>query len=173
MGTQIFAEEGAGGGELFTRLFEKDGVGTEMAVDGSSTAVDFDISPPTGKAVILDSLHFVLQGVNFTPNKFGGLSELTNGIALQLLEGTTIIVDFANAFRIKKNADFSLFSEGNIQSFGGGADDMLKATFDFQLSGRLLRIKSTEIARIKIQDDLTPVGLSRFECMARGYLIPL
>ena len=172
MGTQVFAMEGAQPGELFTRLFEESGSATNMNVDGSSTPVDFDITPPPGKAIVLDSLHFVLQGINFSPNKFGGLTALTTGVALQILEGTDVIVDFANAFRLKNNADFSLFSEGAIQSFGGGADDMLKATIDFQLSGRLLLVNGIQTGRIKIQDDLTGVGLTRFECLARGYLIP-
>ncbi len=144
-----------------------------MNVDGSVTPVDFDINPPPDRAVVLDSLHFVLQGTNMTPSKFGGLTALTNGIALQILEGEDIVVDFAQAFRITMNADFSLFSEGAIQSFGAGADDMLSTTFDFQLSGRLLLMNGVETVRIKIQDDLSGGALSRFECMARGYLIPL
>ena len=173
MGVEVFASEAAEPGELFTRLFEESGGATNMNVDGSSTPIDFDIIPPPGRGIVLDSLHFVLQGTNFKPSLFGGLTALTNGVALQVVEGITIIVDFANSFRIKTNADFSLFSEGIIQTFGAGADDMLKATFDFQLSGRLVLVKGTQKARIKIQDDLTGAALDRFECMARGYLIPL
>jgi len=72
-----------------------------MNVDGSSTPVNFSFSPSSGKVYVKEVSFFIADSGTTSPNKFGKVAALTNGVQLQI-QSKGIIYNVAN---IKDNSD--------------------------------------------------------------------
>jgi len=141
-----------------------------MAVDGSVTPVDFwfQIAAPH-RSVCLNRLIFLIRDNNaLAAEKFGGLSELTNGLTLGFFDTSgNLLSDCFGGVPQKSNADLGgIFYDTEPSHYGSG-DDFLHGRFSFDkwLNGGACFADDT-ILKATISDDLS--GLVAFRIALFG-----
>lgn len=160
----------------YRQRFSTSAGSSDMTVDGSSTAVDFYISPTSGFDSYIKVISVIIgDGGSPALNKFGNLSALANGVEICYTTqdlGTEVIHD-----GIKTNLEFIRLgtSTGAIGTgtdayladvSGGGTEKSyiptidLAQTFGLQ-NGIRLRRDSNDKMVIRVRDDLT--GLSTMD----------
>ena len=158
----------SGGGPLFYV--------DDMQVEQSGGTVAFDISPPKGRTLCINSqdLTFIdaidttlANGTvpNVSYDKLLGLTKLVNGILFQNITGGRVIFSAS----VRCVAD-SVRAGGSISSVTADATNamlVLTTTFDEPLE---LNSARGDKIRILISDDLS--GLISFTSMTRGFTIP-
>jgi hypothetical protein len=165
----------------FRERFANSAGSTDMAVDGSSTNVDFKINAISDRDVYIKSISVII-GDGGTPNlnKFGNLSALTNGVELCYVTqdlGAFVVHDGVktNLEFVRLGVDTAAIGTG-VDAFladvsGGGTEKSYIPTLDlvetFGLPfGLKLRADTTDFLTMKIRDDLT--GLTTFNAIAYG-----
>ena len=138
-----------------------------MTIDGSSTPVEFIITPSSGKKFIMTRLSFTIEdeAINFT--KFGGISALSNGCDLLVKEGGEAERNLSAQGALKTNAQFYIAGlSTHIQS---ETTDLLNSVIVFTEMGTSLVLKDSlsEYFKIVINDDLT--NIKQFILIAQGY----
>lgn len=155
---------------------------SDMAVDGSSTAVDFYVEPSEDFDAYIAVLNFqVGDAGGLRLDHFGGLgAALTNGIQIfyQTLDSGSIDIHEG----IKTNLEFirtgyDTFPIGDTtnafraETQGGGAEDSylpimdLSKIFKLQYGIRLRKATNDRVV-VRVRDNLT--GLTTFDCIATG-----
>jgi len=152
--------------QIYSFLKEPGG-SIEMAVDGS-TPVSFDHKVPANQWAYIDHVHIVIQDGTITPEKFGGISELTNGLQIQILnKADAVILDFCDGETIKKNSDFiTLAGVDLIVDTLGAADNAQYITWKLFHSGEALFLEPDQTFRVVVRDDLT--GITQYRMMLHG-----
>jgi hypothetical protein len=145
-------------------------VTTNMAVSGSLASPEiFEIDPPDGTIWQLTRImHSITDQTAMDDAKFGGITALTNGVALRATTAAGRTVVFANW---KSNSDMKLdmydvdYSTKAPSGFFGlnGRWTFTKAEVIAELDGDASPIQKMEVL---IQDNLT--GLDTFEMKAQG-----
>ena len=82
----------------------------EMAVNGSSTAVNFDFAPASDEVVRVNRLSMVMVSPSATLDmaQFGNLAALTNGITIKALDtDSAVILDLGGGQSFKSNNDLA------------------------------------------------------------------
>lgn len=136
--------------------FLLNGSSSEMAVNGSSTPVEFSFTPASGETWVLSSLSILIMDSGLTLYSYFGAinSGLTNGLQLILgINGNTY--EIAN---VKNNAELVLTfsSDSTIMPPSGFLEvgDAYMGTFKF--SAPILLSNSTgDFIKIKVRDNLT------------------
>ena len=165
----------------FRSYFKNSSDSLDMAVDGSVTQDNFNVSAVTNRDVYLRSIS-VLIGDGGTPalNKFGNLSALTNGIEIVYVtqdNGEFIIHDGikTNLEFIRLGVDTAGIGTGTdaflADVSGGGTEKSYLPTIDLQETfglpfGLKLRQGTTDYLRFTVRDDLST--LTTFNIIAYG-----
>jgi len=168
----------------YRKRFTDSSNSTDMAVDGSSTEVDFSISAIPGKDIYIRSLS-VLIGDGGSPalSKFGALTALTNGVEICYVtqdKGTFVMHDGikTNLEFIRLGVDTAGIGTGTdaflADVSGGGTEKSYLPIIDLQETfglpfGLKLRENTTDYLTFKVRDDLT--GLTTFNAIAYGIQI--
>lgn len=148
--------------------FAKNGASSDMAVDGSSTAVHFDVSASSGPLYIERCNVEIIDGA-ITPTKFGGVAALANGLLVKVAsaDGTTDVFDFLDGASIKKNADWVLLAGVDNPVSAAAGDDEFSVRWTLSKGlGEPLYLAAGRRLRFTVQDDLS--GLTSFQIMAQG-----
>ena len=146
----------------------KNGDSKDMNVDGSTTAVHFDVLPSSGPLYI-QRCNILIIDNNQTPTKFGGLSALDEGVMVRVIEADgTVLKDFLDGETIKKNADWVKLAgtDDPIRSPTSGDDEFAVRWTLTKGLGAPLYLCTGRLLRYTIQDDLS--NLTQFEIMAQG-----
>ena len=110
----------------FTAFFTDSAGSSDMAVDGSTTPVEFSVKAIAGSVIYIRTISIRIGDTGtVTLDRFGGLTELTNGIEFSYItqsQGTNII-DPA----IKTNLDFIRLGN-ETAGFGDGVTAFKAAT---------------------------------------------
>lgn len=144
-----------------------------MAVDGSSTPRYFAVSPPEG--VTWDITRFIV-GMTGTAtmddSKFGSLASLSNGVVLQIINGTTknlMVVNDNGGFAERAyDATYPTKVPAGVYAFRvrktyGGQDKM----------GVVIRLNGDDGDELRwlIQDDLLDATFTKFACTFQGHVV--
>lgn len=136
-----------------------------MNIDGSSVLKNFYRIPPSNKKWYICGLKIIIEDSSINHTKFGGISELTNGILLKVTENGSERDLYEHSF--KKNGSFyHLSTRVDIDS---STTDILSVEFSLLKSGTALCLKNSTSDNIKlvIQDNLTSIDF--MECVIFGY----
>ncbi len=150
---------------LSQRKFFEDSGSPDLNVDGSSTPVEFLVTPTAGKIFYIHSISIVIEdnAINFT--KFGGITALTNGLDFKVTENGLSEVILAN---IKTNGEFYTFANNVILE--SASIDILVAHINIkQSTGTSIKLiaGSSDNLKIVINDNLT--SINKFQVVVRGY----
>ena len=148
-------------------LNAKNAGSADLLVDGSTTAVDFEILADGSDDITINELRFYSGGNGIKFSQF--LSQnvaLTNGIRIQITSQAVTVTlpliftteDFKNKFAFGSGASFVLQKQT-------GADQIL-AVF---LEPILLEGGTSDKIQVRIQDDLTTGGITGFEFLGIGF----
>lgn len=149
----------------------ENGGSSDMAVDGSSTPVEFKIAPGAGEEFFLDHIGLIIRdNGNLNPDNFGALTALTNGVLVEFkIDGTDQTV-----FTIKENWEVALhFSTGGnmVGESNGFLNDKNIFAGNIALTAKDITLNGDDNDELKvtIQDNLT--GLTFFQ-MSAGVWVP-
>lgn len=145
----------------------ENGGSRDLNVDGSTTPVDFLLSPATGKKVVVKTLVLVFVDTAIDFSKFGGIAAITNGLEIFTKEGGESERQINDA--LLDNADFyGLATDILLQSTPGS--DILKIELDLSAKlGTQFELTATrgDYVKITVNDDLS--GLNEFYAIIFGY----
>ena len=153
-----------------------DGTATPLVAPGrqnmvSTIAADFDVVGPAGqKNLWINRVLFEIIDGSMTMNKFGGLSALTTGCKVTVVdhEGKEQ-ADFLDGTTIKSNSDFELLAGIDALVEPAAGDDELDVRWSlFKGLGEPLELPTNWRLRFSVQDNLA--GLTTFRAMAQGHL---
>jgi hypothetical protein len=168
---------------LFSQFLTSDGTAggsNDLRVNGSAVPVDFWIPAHATRDRYLSSLFFVLADVNAVANKFGNITELTNGC--QLIYSRADVGEVALQPPIKTSFDIirlcganPAFGDGNtafrLNNAVGTSEGYIQ-TLDFNqmhgfLYGLRLRAGTSTKVILRVNDDIT--GVDGFTIRATGF----
>lgn len=153
-------------GKMVSQLLENGTPSTSLAFNGSVTSDDFDFTA-SGETYVYKINALIVDGAQ-DPNKFGGLTALTNGLLVKVIDsdGTTVLHDPLDGGAIKKNADWSYLAR-HTEVVAGAGDDEFSVDWKLEDSfGGPLKLLDGQIIRMTVQDDLT--GLTEFRVMVQA-----
>ncbi len=157
--------------ELFFELAKdySNGDTHEMAVDGSTPAY-YDIKGSgTGDDCHLHRVNVEIVDGGITPIKFGGISALSNGLGITLVDADNVeLFDFLDGLTIKRNADWGLLAGVDNAAYAAPADDHLpiRWTISKATGGRPLSLLGGKKLRFTVQDNIA--ALTFFRIMGQG-----
>lgn len=162
------------------RVANSSGV-TNMNVDGSTTNVDFYVAATQDRDIYINSISVrIADTASLALNKFGGLTELTNGVVWKwvtqdlgeviLHEGITTNLEFIRTGH-KTAAIGDGVSSWLADVSGGGTESAYLPVIDISEQfgkpwGLRLRANSEDRMIFTVRDDLT--GLTNFDAICYG-----
>lgn len=156
---------------MFFSRHMRDAAGSEdMAVNGSVTPVEFTLEPRAGeKALILSqAVITIVDTGNFDSGSYGNNVILTNGILVELVSDTgVVLVDLLDGDPVKTNPEWAQ-NTGNLTLYTFGSGDNV-ATIVWNAPGNQIILDANTILRVTIQDDLT--GLSKHQIHCQGVVV--
>lgn len=139
----------------------------EMAVDGSSTSVSFDLTPTSSQIFRIYQIDLVMVlGSSGLMTSFGDQAELTNGITLDVLDSDLAsIVDLFGGQPAKSNNDLVAVGDFAVVELGASYtyETIIKPAVPIRLDGG-----DGERVRLVVRDNLST--LTRLRACARGCL---
>ena len=170
------------GMRIFRQYLTDDGTSTgsnDMAVDGSSTNVEFWVQADPDKDRYITSLSFVIADAGADANQFGNITALSNGCQLEY-EDTLGVVTIHEA--LTTNFEFVRLCQGS-PAFGTGASAFrvpnvagnseayipvldLREVFGFKW-GINLQAGTDQKLVLRIRDNVS--GIDQFDCIAYGF----
>lgn len=141
----------------------------QLAVDGSSSAVTYKVSPPAGtKWDIYGFSLNLMDGDQMDDGKFGGITALTKGVVVRKKDGT-----YKNIFTVKTNGDLAI-QLGNIDYSSkapSGTYGLTATTYFQERYGVAMRLDAEleDELQIIVRDNLS--GLSSFTGFIWGHVV--
>jgi hypothetical protein len=135
----------------------------DLAVDGSTTAVSYDLEPGSDDVYRVHRLTLLAQLSGApTVSQFGNIAALTNGLLLEIVDpDDETIDDLLGSQPIRSNLDLATLGTVSLETFG--ASYMLRSVIDFPVPLRL--VGDEHILRATVQDNIT---LTRLRLFAQG-----
>jgi hypothetical protein len=152
-----------------------DGTNENANVNGAVTAVPFYRGPPTGEIWAIHRMIVEIEdNATFTADNYGGVSTLTNGVELEVREGTTgaLILDVLDSEDITSIADWAAHCYDMTEHTFGSGNNFAVARFTFANAGRPIVLDGDrgEVLIARVNDDLS--GLVNHKFMIQGHQIP-
>ncbi len=138
-----------------------------MNIDGSVTPVIFSHTVPQDSRLVIGALNFIMVAPTISPEDFGNVSELTNGVELVVKNESMVNeLDFGS---IVCNADFLPLVGRNyrLDRAMGAQVDVFVGTIRLKDLG----LSSGERVMATVNDDLS--SLTVFRIMMNGYVLHL
>jgi hypothetical protein len=139
-----------------------DGGSENMAVDGSTTAVDFVYDVPAGKLVHLSLVNIIIEDGNndFVPSDFGAIGGgLSNGVEISITKdggSKTVLETLVNNRQLRETV--TTFD----QSFKAAGVYTAVWEFGIELFNDGLFMSENDNFTVKIQDDLSGLDFMSF-----------
>jgi hypothetical protein len=137
----------------------------------STIAANFDVVAPAGrKNLNIQRVVFQIIDGGMTLGKFGGLTALTTGCKVTVVDPDgNEQVDFLNGTTIKTNGDFNLLAGVDALVEPAAGDDSMPVRWTLTRGlGGPLSLPTGWRLRFRVQDDLS--GITTFRAMSQGYL---
>ena len=148
------------------------GSGTDMITDYTASVNSvFIYQVPNGKVAYISWFNILIQDGNITPDKFGGISALSNGCLVKLVSSADAeVIDFCDGVAITTNSRFALLAGADIVPVAGTAVDVMpiRWTVAKAFAGRPLKMVDQQKFQWTNRDDMT--GLSEFRVMVQGWI---
>lgn len=136
----------------------------ELAIDGSSAAVNFDLAADSDEVLRITRVTFLMVLASAPEfDQFGDLAALTDGLLLQIRNSAGLVVDLLDEVPIKSNNDFAAL--GNL-AFGTLENSWVVQADWIPPVPIRLEGSDGELLRVTVQDDLT--DLTRLRVMCHG-----
>ena len=152
--------------------FLNSGSSIEMNVDGSDPVVKFKYTVPANRCAVIRRVNWAIEDATVKMPEFGGISALTNGLLVQVIDTdtTTVVLDFLDGNPIKQNFHFALLagSDVDIERDTGNVNETLFVRWSLYKGGGPLFLAPGQIFQVTVQDDLT--GLDAFHASLQGQL---
>jgi len=132
-------------------------------VDGSVTPVKFEYTSENRYSFIYRLIVYV-EDAGIRAALYGGISALTNGIKVEVIEadGTTVKLDLLDSDTVNSNGEWaSVCYDVAFHTFPSGHDAMA-VRWTFPRAGSPLILGPGEIFRVTIQDNLTALTKQHF-----------
>jgi hypothetical protein len=143
-------------------------VNSEMAVDGSATERIFTVRSGVQPTDIVRLVLTILDGSAMDDGKFGGITALTRGFNLRVIDGVQ-----ENIFNLKSNGEIKQFCyDVNYSSKAAQGSYGLSARMSFggqSKHGVTIRLSGSDRLQWIVQDDLT--GLTSLRVSAQGHKV--
>ena len=140
------------------------------ATGNYATVQRFWRGPAVGKKWVISRLLVTVEDSgSFDSGNYGNGVVLTNGISVQVWDGSNVDLDLTDSHPIKTNVDYAHFCyDVAISSFGVG-NEYLNARWTFAKAGKgiLLDGDATERIAVALHDDFT--GLVDHHFLIQGY----
>lgn len=136
--------------------------------NGSVTPVVYKHTVEDEQVDLIERFTITLVDNVQVPTKFGGLSELTNGVLVQALDqdGVTVIRDYCAGRPIKINAHFGNLAGVDNPITAASGDDALQVRWTISAAGGSLMLLSGESFRVIVRDNFA--GITEFVWMVQG-----
>jgi hypothetical protein len=140
-----------------------------MAVDGSSTAVEFSVS--SGEVVAIERILFTtVDNSKEDADGFFSIAALTKGMLIQVKEGAEILQHFGtDDIPIKRHADFNLLAGNDLVGEDAGGDGRFAIRWTIGRSGRRLLLSPPQKFVFIVQDNLST--FIEIRALAQGYRV--
>ena len=153
---------------VFEYLRSNPGDSFDLNLAGSVAApIHCDYAPPTDFLWVRTNMQ-IIDGT-IRPDRFGGLTGLTNGIQFTVISASgDTIKDFNDGVPITTHMDLASLGGNDVVTTLGPApaDDAVLIRWTVENSGGRMHIRPGERIRMTIRDDFT--GLTRFTVMIQG-----
>lgn len=139
-------------------------------VNGSVTPVPFWIGPPADEMWAIYRMVVTIEdNANITADSYGGISELTNGVSLKIIEGnqTTgkVLVDLMDGDNVKNVVGWAEHTYDMAEHSFGSGNNFVVARWTFAHAGRPLILDGADLDKlvVYINDDLTTLVHHEFQ----------
>lgn len=151
------------------------GIDLTVAGHASTTPGVFSVTPSTANApsgLVLHRLNVSITDAGIRPDRFAGLSALTNGVKVEVTTSTGgSLFDFLDGSPIKANSEWALLAGSDaVTTVPSAGDDGLYVRWTISMSGQPLLLKQGQQLRMTLQDASS--GISSWFAMAQGYYEP-
>jgi hypothetical protein len=138
-----------------------------LNVDGSTTEQIYRYSAPSAFSFLPKDIRFIITGSgNFTADRFGNLSAITNGVTFSFRnQDGTLIADPLGGESIKTNADFYLLAGSSPL-----AETFVAVSFNILTVGAALYMPPNSYVEVRVRDNLSTLG--SFRVSVNGLLMP-
>ena len=145
-----------------------DGATTDMSVDGSVTAVEYEYTCPDNQVTFIEDITVLIVDGAISPTKFGGITALTNGLKIEAIDSdtTTVLHDYTEDVTIKKNADWALLAGSDRETTAAAGDDVEEVQWSLTSESGPLLLTEGQIFRVTVQDNLS--AITEMEMMVQG-----
>jgi hypothetical protein len=110
--------------QVYFELFRNSSLSADMNVDGSVTPVVFEVVAT--QRIYVQRVNFEIVDGSITPTKFAGLTALTNGVLVRIVDSDdNVLKDFLDGETIKQNSDWSLLAGSDVPITAAAGDDEL------------------------------------------------
>jgi len=155
---------------LFISTFLRDSTdSSDMTILGSlGSPQSFYAGPAAGKIWYVSRMIIFMEDNSMSWQKFGGVSELTNGVAMSY-DSHNVYHDLLDGETITTNSGFINFCyDGEIDS---SSSDILRVRWTFSKSGTFLELDGDDGDQVSadVQDNLS--GLAKYRTLIQGYEI--
>jgi hypothetical protein len=136
----------------------------DLAVDGSTTPVEFKLKAQPGYTIQLESVTAFLQdGGGLAAEGYGGLANLANGTRIELRSASgAVLSDITSQLVIRSNADWIAYAYTiNTFNFNAG-QSILSLAFNFSANGRPLYLGPGMEYVVIVNDNLTALSKHYF-----------
>jgi hypothetical protein len=133
-----------------------DGTGSKIAIDTQISGL-FLCQPPAGQVFNVERMIIHVQDATLLAAGYGGLSALSNGIEVKIVNDSGVLVDLTDDTPVKSLAHWGRYCyDSQILGFGAG-DDFFSARWTFGKAGQPIQLDgdSNERIEVSINDDLT------------------
>ncbi len=119
---------------------------------------------------LLSRINIGIFDANPTSAKFGGITELNNGVLIQCVDADgDVLQDFTGGRPITKNADFNYLTGVDTIIETAAGIDFVRIRFTIFHAGDDMLLIPGHRLRFNIQDDLT--GIVEFRAMGQGIIV--
>lgn len=147
----------------FVYEFLKNSTSVEMG----TVAGTFSYTVPASKTFQLSRMNFSMVDGAMQYGKFGGMTALTNGIKVEVIDSTGgTLIDFTGGVPLKSNEDFACLAGVDAIAEPTAGDDFMPVRFTIAKAGDEMRLSEGNVIQVVTQDDLS--ALSHFRCMVQG-----
>jgi hypothetical protein len=150
----------------------RNGASKELAVAASpGSPAHFDVEVPTGEldqVTVRRVCGYIIDGAT-TPAKFGGLTALTNGLRVVVVDADgNDVLDFLDGETIKSNADIGILTGVDAPIIPAAGDDAIpiRWTLSNGVGEPGLELEPGQKLRVTVQDDIS--DLTFFRLFAQG-----
>ena len=154
----------------FINVFLENSGSIQATGNYSGAVTDFTYTATTSPTYISRMIILISASGGFTPDEYGDLSALTNGVKT-FVERNGTREYLHPQFPITTNKDWAgLCFDTSRESWNGG-DDILRIRWTFSKAGAFIRLNKDDLIGVELNDNFSTGTLTRHSFCIQGYSI--